>query len=115
MVPLPVTEQSLIKFVAYAVNQGLKLLGVTYQQSDTCKLFSGGEIQGFEVCSCWSSLCGVLKRSNQVSCLPITPSILGQLHRVWNTQPLERDNLMLWAACCFVFWGVLKIRRTDST
>ena len=40
--------------------------------------------------------------------LPITPGILGQLHRVWNREAHKADNIMLWAACCMCLFGLLR-------
>ena len=36
--------------------------------------------------------------------LPITPCILERLYQVWNRDSSDRDNVMLWAASCVVFF-----------
>lgn len=86
--PLPATEQKLIEFVVFAVNQGLKhqtikcyLLAVRQLQ-----VASGGgdpSVENMPMLELifWGSRkeqSGDPKRS----CLPITPSIVEQLHRV---------------------------------
>ena len=40
--------------------------------------------------------------------LPVTPEILGQLKRVWQTWPDQRDAVMLWAAATMCFFGFLR-------
>lgn len=40
--------------------------------------------------------------------LPITPAILRRLRKVWEANRGERDNIMIWAACCMCFFGFLR-------
>ena len=37
--------------------------------------------------------------------LPITPSILRKIKRVWHNHTNNRDFIMLWANCCLAFFG----------
>ena len=39
---------------------------------------------------------------------PITPCTLEQLRQVWNRDPSDMDNVMLWAASCVGFFGFLR-------
>ncbi len=39
--------------------------------------------------------------------LPITPAILRRLRGKWEADR-EKDNIMLWAACCMCFFGFLR-------
>ena len=39
--------------------------------------------------------------------LPITLQLLRTLHRVWSIPPMQYNYVMLWAACCLGFFGVL--------
>ena len=52
---------------------------------------------------------GAVKRTR----LPITPIILEQLRRIWNRDSSNHDHIMLWAACCVVFFRVPKVRGDD--
>ena len=36
--------------------------------------------------------------------LPITPSLLRQIHAIWSKDPLLFDKAMLWADCCLGFF-----------
>ena len=47
---------------------------------------------------------GVLDRSR----LPITPSVLRKLKRVWSTNPNSYSNRLFWAAACLGFFGFLR-------
>ena len=40
--------------------------------------------------------------------MPITPHILQLLYQTWARPPLTADNVMLWAACCFGFFGFFR-------
>ena len=40
--------------------------------------------------------------------LTITPEVLLQLKRVWSRDPKNSDNIMLWAACCWCYFGFLR-------
>ena len=40
--------------------------------------------------------------------LPITPAILRLLRSFWEADKCNRDNVMLWAACCTCFFGFLR-------
>ena len=47
--------------------------------------------------------------SGQQSRLPITPDILSNIKKVWDTTSKEHDTIMLWVACCLAFFGFLRI------
>ena len=47
--------------------------------------------------------------SGQQSRLPITPDILSNIKKVWDTTSKEHDTIMLWAAYCLAFFGFLRI------
>ena len=40
--------------------------------------------------------------------LPITPDILKTMHMVWSQYPVTFNKVMLWAACCMVFFGFMR-------
>ena len=46
--------------------------------------------------------------------LPITPAILRKLLVVWNQQPSNPYNIMLWAACTTCFFGFLRSGEITS-
>lgn len=39
--------------------------------------------------------------------LPITPVILRKLREYWGREASNQDHIMLWAACCTCFYGIL--------
>ena len=39
--------------------------------------------------------------------LPVTPTILSHVHKVWAQSPTEFNHIMLWAASTFCFFGFL--------
>ena len=41
--------------------------------------------------------------------LPITPGILRLLFLAWSQRPITFDAMRLWAACCVVFFGFLRV------
>ena len=48
------------------------------------------------------------RASHPQSRLPITPGILRQLRKSWETSSQDLDNIMLWAACCMCFFEFLR-------
>ena len=54
---------------------------------------------------------GEQARSGSAGCqtrLPITPTILRKMRKVWSKDPKNFDHIMLWAACCTCFFGFLR-------
>ena len=49
------------------------------------------------------------KGGNKRECLPISPSILLCLKRVWSASMSEHDTNMVWAACCLCFFAFLRV------
>ena len=41
-------------------------------------------------------------------CLPITPSLLLQVHTLWSKESVSFDRVMLWAAFCLELFGFMR-------
>ena len=99
--PLPATEQKLIEFVAFVANQGLKHQTIKCYLSAVCHLqiaSGGGDARVESMPVLELILRGTRKEQSgdpKRTHLPITPSILEQLCRVWNRDPSEWDHIML--------------------
>ena len=107
-------EQKLIGMVAFVVNQGLKHQTIKCYLSAVRHLqisCGGGDPRVESMPLLELMLRGSRKEQSGIpkrTRLPITPSILEQLRRVWNRDSSDRDNIMLWAVCCVGFFGFFR-------
>ena len=95
--PLPLTEQKLSNFVAFAVNEGLRHQ-TTCRLSATCKLNGGRRSQGDGYASTGA-------RTGRRPRLPITPVVLEKLRAVWNRDAADHDNGLPAASAFLVSFG----------
>ena len=114
---VPVTEVVLCGFVSSLADEGLKhrtiktyLSGVRYYQikSGYADPFRGALLPHLDYVmkgiKCHQAKAGAKAHTR----LPITPSILHQLKKVWSSSGDEMDTKMLWSACCICFFGFLR-------
>ena len=112
--PLPVSEKGLLHFVACGVNQGLKHQTIKSYISAIRHLqvsVEGGDPKVGNMPQLELALRGTRKEQVGLSkrtCLPIIPSILLRMHKIWEQQASGWDHIMLWAACCLGFFGFLR-------
>ena len=115
ILPLPLSETKLFRYVSYLSAQHLKY------QSIKCYLSAIRHLQisqGFEDTfspGAFPRLEYVLKgiRCSPTSTpthqrLPITPEILREIHSVWALAANNPDTHLLWAVCCLAFFGFLQ-------
>ena len=114
---LPLTEDKACLFVAYLVDSKLKHSTIKGYLSAVRRLqvVAGG--MGDPFAGSWPRLeCALkgVKRAAAVSGvgarvrLPVTPKILKLLRSVWSGNSSGFDSVMLWAACCMCYFGVLR-------
>ena len=112
--PLPLTEQGLVHFVAYAAEQPLKHQTIKSYLSAIRHLqisVGGKEVDMGSMPQLSLVLRGVKRvqaGQEKRTRLPITPAVLLELRRVWERQASSWDNIMLWAACTLGFFGFLR-------
>ena len=112
--PVPVTEQSLIGFVASMVEQGLKHSTIKSYLSAVRHLqisVGGGDPRVGSMPQLELIVRGTKKEQAghpKRTRLPITPTILLRMRQVWERQAGNWDCIMLWAACCLGFFGFLR-------
>ena len=113
-VPFPVSEHTLMYFVAYLHQEGLapgtvKSYLSAVRHSQICLGFGDpgiGVMPRLEyVIKGSKRLAGSVSSRTR---LPITPHILRQLKRVWMAFPDSHNASTLWAASCMCFFGFLR-------
>ena len=114
LVPLPLQEGTLARFVAFLADRGLAYPSIRAYLSGLRFLQLA---QGLPdpALSTFVGLDYVLRGVHRMSTnlprpkrLPITPSVLCVLLQVWSALPVSHDKIMLWAACCLGFFGFLR-------
>ena len=117
VVPLPVSESRLCKFVSFLADQKLK--------HRTIKTYLSG-VHYFQIRSGWRdpfhnshmphleyTMKGIKRVESQSATtqrlrLPITPKILRLMKGVWSASASQPDTKLIWAACCLAFFGFLR-------
>jgi len=111
LTPLPASEKVLCYFAAFLAKEKLK--------HKTIKVYLSG-VELLHISEGFSDLfqqpmnqlhyvlwgikrCELEEGGGNRVRLPISPSLLRKIKGVWNRSD-NRDFLMLWAACCLVFW-----------
>ena len=124
--PYPTTEHCLCQFAAYLARQNLR--------HQTIKCYLSG-IRYYHIIQSYPDpfkqdmpklqfvLRGIKSDQAKQSLqprprLPVTPTILSQVHKVWAQSPTEFNHIMLWAASTLCFFGFLRsgeITLTSTT
>ena len=118
IVPLPVSESGLCKFVTYLAEQGLKyrtiktyLAGIRYLhiRSGLQEPFHGVHMPRLEYTTRGIKRFQAQSMTGGRTRLPITPPIMRQMKEVWLSTAAGSDTKMVWAACGIAFFGFLRI------
>ena len=116
--PLPVSEDSLCKFVSYLGGVGLKhrtiktyLSGVRFLQirAGYPDFFRGTHTPRLDYTLRGVKRVEAEQGGSQDRRLPVTPSLLRRMRGVWASRSSDPDVKMLWAACCLGFFGFLRV------
>lgn len=115
--PLPLKENQGCRFVCYLASEGLKHTTIKCYLSAVRRLQIVGGL-GDPFVASWPllqyTLRGVkLNQSRNVKFrpkqrFPVTPKILRLLRKFWEAEKGSSDNIMLWAACCMLFFGFMR-------
>ena len=116
MSPTPASEHQLCQFVSALASEGLKYSSIKCYLSAVRHLHLEKKLPDPNIGSMArleQVLRGVKSFQSKQSpppkpCLPITPDILLKLKKVWNKDPSNTDNIMLWAAVCLGFFGFMR-------
>ena len=122
--PVPASEHQLCQFVSHMTDVGLKHMTDVGLKHKTIKCYLSA-VRHFHLeeklpdpglCN-MARLEHVLRGvkslqakqgSQPKPCLPITPTILLKLRKVWDSCPTDKDCIMLWAALCICFFGFIR-------
>ena len=115
--PLPLEENRLCLFVAHLADEGLQNSSIKGYLSAISRLqivdgLGDPFVASWPLLEC--TLKGIkLRQARRAAArpkprLPITPAMLRLLKKYWERDSHDRDNIMLWAACCMCFFGFLR-------
>ena len=112
--PIPVTEQTLCRFVGYLAQEGLAHQTIKRYLSAVQHLqISGGLPDPFQQAQpkLEYTLKGIKSTQatnpnrNSQSHLPLTPKILCHMRQILSRVPTDHNNIMIWAVYCMCFYG----------
>ena len=108
------SESNLLRFVAFAVGQGLKQQTIKPYLSAIRHLqvsCGGGDPRAVAMPQLELALRGAKREQAGQRVrprLPITPVVLLKMRDVWQRSVSVQNSVMLWAACCLGFFGFLR-------
>ena len=108
------SESNLLRFVAFAVGQGLKQQTIKSYLSAIRHLqvsCGGGDPRAVAMPQLELALRGAKREQAGQRVrprLPITPVVLLKMRDVWQRSVSVQNSVMLWAACCLGFFGFLR-------
>ncbi len=114
--PLPTTKEQLCRFVSFLAGEGLRHTTIKCYLSAVRRLQIVGGLGDPFVASWECTLRGIkLKQSKSLEFrpkerLPVTPKILRLLRTFWEKDQQNRNHIMLWAACCMLFFWFFAVR-----
>jgi len=115
--PIPVSEDTLLLFVTHLAQQNLSyatiqvyLSAVQYSHITTTE----SETSDTLITPWPMYVLKDIRKTCALTCqprerLPITFSIMKGLHTVFSTQWNDYRNVMIWAACCLAYFGLLRV------
>ena len=110
LLPLPVSEVILLRFVAHVASLGLSYQTVKLYLSAVRHLQITSNLPDFSVASYPRlnyALRGLHRRvggKRQLTHLPFMPEMLAKIHRFWSQSPSTFEHVLLWAAFCLGFF-----------
>ena len=113
LLPLPVDEVILLRFVAHLASLGLSYQTVKLYLSAVRHLQIMSDLPDPSVAAYPRlnyALRGLHRRvaeKGQLTRLPITPEMLAKIHRFWSQSPSTFEHVLLWAAFCLGFFGFM--------
>ena len=114
--PLPLNENLLCRYTAYLAEDGLAPSTIKLYLSAVRHLQIAmglpdpkiGDMARLEQVLKGAKREYAKKSPGRRERLPITPDILLEMKGVWNKDPKNFNNIMLWAACCLCYFGFLR-------
>ena len=118
--PVPVNEDTLLLFATYLAQQHLSYPTVqVYLSAVRHNLIIAGKSLPIATPRLSYVLKGI-RRSSSITNhtrerLPITFPIMARLHAIFSRHPGNYRDIMIWAACCLAYFGLLRVSEFTSS